>query len=402
MTGLALRLFIAITPGYAWDIRGWSLLAKRGAEAGVEHVYDPGLHNPSLGVYPPLYQEALTSVGLIYEGFISPDFEIGTPALGYLLKLFPILGECLLGLVIYLGLSDLVGKQKALWSTAFFIFNPAILYTTAYWGMFGDSWYTLFVVMALLALKRDNPFFAAAAITAGVLFKPQTVAFVPLVMWWSVHPLGWKRIVKVTLGAGLVAVIVGQPFIEAETIPHMVAALRETVGLFPLLSANAHNIWYLGSMGQASVSDAVPLFGPFTARSLGLFAFGGASLYALSRPKEEILGTAAYLGFSFFMLSTEMHENYLYPTVVLLMVVCSCSRLLGILALTITATSLANMALHDVVLDPGKLFSIRTLTGLRLLNSIVNVFAFLAWGYFILRNRHFARYDNPEKLIVAA
>jgi Gpi18-like mannosyltransferase len=401
VAGLGIRLVLADIPGYRHDIYGWSRLAQNAVDVGLPHVYDPAVFDVSLGVYPPLYHAALSLVGLTYQRFYSSDFVLNTAALNALLKLVPIFGECLLSLAVYFSVRHLAGERMALWSAVMFSLNPAVLFTSAYWGMFGDSLYTLCIVISLLALQHDKPVLACIVITLGVLFKPQTLAFVPLVFWWSFRPFSVQRGLNIVAGIGLTGVLVWLPFVMAGTIAQAIAALQQSVDVYPMLSVAAHNVWYLVGMGDGAGNDAMPFIGPLSARMVGLAAFAAAYLLVLRRPAEERFSLAAYVGFAFIMLSTQMHENYSYPAVVLLTICWRCSRTLKVLAVVITLTALANMLLHDPSLNPAAWLSATTALNLTLLNAVVNGIAFIVWTGVLLRS-HPQLSDRPGKRQIMA
>lgn len=384
--GLALRLYFASMPGYPGDIDGWSRMSALAVRFGYPHMYDPGIFNRDEGVYPPFYHVMLNAVGLIYRQFVSPTFALGTPELNTLLKLFPIVCEMLLAATLYWGLGKTVDRRAALVAVAAFLLNPAILYTSAYWGMFGDAFYALCVVIALFALQRERLLIAGAALAAGVFFKFQTVAFLPLIGWWLLRPLHWKRLLTFAVGFALATALIWLPYVLAGTLPNALRALRNTVGLFPVLAANAHNVWWLYSGGDVWQSDVQPVLADLSARTVGLLAFGAAHELVLFRSVAlpQRFAAAAYIGFAFYMLSTEMHENYLYPTVVLLVIAASAARRYAPLAIVISVTACFNMALHDVLIDPATWLPAGTLDSARMLNATVNGAVFAAWTLSLL------------------
>src|SRR4030042_5552223 len=99
--GLSLRMALAFIPGYLGDQIPWAILARNAILHGLSHVYALTLAEPWLGVYPPLYHYLLALVGAIYQGFFSSSFTIYSFPLNFLLKLIPILGDCLVGMLIY-------------------------------------------------------------------------------------------------------------------------------------------------------------------------------------------------------------------------------------------------------------------------------------------------------------
>jgi dolichyl-phosphate-mannose-protein mannosyltransferase len=400
LLGLGIRLLLAFVPGYIGDQDSWAILARNAVLHGVPHVYSLTLRQPELGVYPPLYHYLLALVGIIYQQFFSASFTLPSGVMNFLLKLVPILGDCAISLLIYAGGRRLTDDRIAVGAALIYLFIPAVIFTSAYWGMFGDSIYTFCVLLALLAVSLKRPNLALISIVAGISIKPQAVIFLPIIIWAVLQSTRPRQ----GLQAGMVGVLtlgaVWLPFIAAGTLSEALTALQQTIGLFPILSANAHNLWYLLSLGNSWTSDAIPIIGPLTARTIGLMAFGGLYLYVLYQSfkipvtGQQLCLLAAYLAFAFFMLSTEMHENYIYPTLVLLAVSCWQSKFLGALLLVLTITALANMVLHDSLFRPTDLSTALLFARLTVLNSAINSILFVLWTYYILfvilppRNKH--------------
>jgi hypothetical protein len=134
---------------------------------------------------------------------------------------------------------------------------------------------------------------------------------------------------------------------------------RESVGKYPFISINAHNFWYwslasrfdLRDFGQPN--DDALTWGPgLTTRTVGFILFaiaaGLIALRALAFPerKDEFL-LATGLHVTFFMFSTQMHERYLYPAVVLMALAMVGSRWLWLLWLGFAVTVSQN------ILDAG-------------------------------------------------
>jgi len=67
---------------------------------------------------------------------------------------------------------------------------------------------------------------------------------------------------------------------------------------------------------------------------------------------DTVYATAAFLGFAFFMLPTQMHENYMFAVLPLLCVASSTNRYLAFTYAILSLTFFSNMALHDpAILD---------------------------------------------------
>ena len=79
-----------------------------------------------------------------------------------------------------------------------------------------------------------------------------------------------------------------------------------------------------------------------------------------------------------------MHENYLFPTVTLLVLVFGQSKFLKIFACILSVTALANMALHDVIFRPQFWFLNTTVIHLAILNSGIHTLVFIVWTFLLI------------------
>lgn len=390
--GFLVRLPLAFVAGYKGDQTYWELLARNAFTEGWPHVYALTAREPWLGIYPPLYHALLAIVGFIYQHLFSPAFQVPSTPLNVLVKLVPILGDLLIGNLIWQVVRRIAGSGAAWVAAGMFLFNPAIIYCSSYWGMFGDPPYALGVLVAMAALWAGQVRWAWVAFAIAALIKPQAVVFGPLLAWATLRGTSPRQWLGAAVAFGLTVGAVLLPFVMAGTLGEMIESLSKTVGLFPVQSANAHNVWFLLSRGKSWVSDAVPILGPLSARTLGLGAFAlayGYALWALGRSPfgPRLFKTAAYVGMAFFMLATEMHENYVYPTVMFLALASWESRFRRYLLGLVSCCALANMALHDPLLRLGHWLGHARMVDLRLLNSGLMVVIFAQWSYRLAAER---------------
>ena len=392
LAGFQIRAPLAFIAGYVGDQTYWEILARNAVTEGWPQVYALTVREPWLGVYPPLYHALLAIVGYVYQFLFSPAFQVPTTPLNVLVKLVPVLGDLLIGSVIFRVVRKLAGSRAAWAAAAVFLLNPAIIYCSSYWGMFGDPPYALGVLVAMAALWAGRVRWAWVALVLAVMIKPQAAVFGPLLAWATLRGSTPRQWLGAVLASGLTLAAILLPFALAGTLDDLVTSLSKTVGLFPVWSANAHNVWFVLSRGKSWVSDATPLLGPLPARTLGLGAFGltyGYALWSLGVPPfgRRLFSTAAYVGMAFFMLATEMHENYLYPTVMFLALGSWESLRQRRLAGLVTLCALANMVLHDPLLRLGHWLGHQRMMELRLLNAGLLVVIFAHWTYQLAAER---------------
>ncbi len=336
---LALRLWLATTPGYGPDIgqfKLWSLLAVRD---GVGHLYasEGPAHTFAGYDYPPFYAYVLWVIGKLYTCF-EPDalaqvadrrvfttLELETLArtvdrtlFTVLIKLPIVLGDLA---IAWLLVRIVRGRARGLagareggleggqledgsaasrsaatvaggWLALAWLFNPAVLLDGGDWGQ-PDCVHSAFALAAFAVLggaigpaaggTGDRP---RACVLAGILFavsarmKPLAAPLLPLLLAASLVRCGWRA----TLLGGAAAITTGlllfAPFLAASGVAVVAKRILFDVGIMSFTSVNAHNVWWLA--GPWSDSEQ-PWLGPLTPRWIGLLLVGGflAALLAL-------------------------------------------------------------------------------------------------------------------------
>gem|GEM_PF-727088 len=279
--------------------------------------------------YPPLYFMALALMNTVW----SPSGSLAAvdPTFLHWHKLFQVAADMLLIGITY---TWLVHKRRLRWIIpGLLAVFPGMIITSAFWGQTDTLW-TLFLVLALIGLNRDHPKIAWIGMTLAVLTKFQAVFVFPLLVILTFRRYGWRTTL---IGLGLsLAIFVGvlAPFMLAAGVEPVLRPFTLAVNFFPTTTVWALNLWYgVNPMvwGEKppllydTVSDATLLLGPLTNKQMGLLLL---SLYTLLlgliawrqyRERREFVWAAA-LGFGFFMLPTEIHERYLLPAAIFLLV----------------------------------------------------------------------------------
>lgn len=348
--GCALRLLlIASTDGNQVDLDAWQAQALVLQSQGIAAAYSTPVE---WGTYPPGHQFWLYLAGVV-GGLI--DSEAGVRLM---LRAFPAVADVVLIALIWYAIR-VSGRPN--WATShalLYAVSPGALALSTYWSMFGDPLFTVGIVAGLLALTHAQFGWAWLAFTLGFMTKPQAWVFAPLSLFASLLFGGIKKTKLSLLPAFALAVIaIGPYFTELDRLidRHMTA-----IQLFPWLSANAHNLWWLVSGGDGQQSDREPLLGALSSREIGLMLLGMAIIWAivyLCRSQQRstrshlfaIWPAAAFVALSFFMLPTAIHENYSFAALPLLTIASAYERKLLPLAVVFSLTTAVNVALHDPV-----------------------------------------------------
>lgn len=326
---LIVRWHYAPDPAYSGDLAHFARWIQVLDTNGTFAFYDSDLR---LGAwdrtYPPLATLSFEAVKLAYGGApLSERLALRDPYFVALLKLLPIVSELALIVAVYAWLIDRPALRTTI--TAALAISPGLVATTAWWGQY-DAPFTLFVVLALFALNRDRTLLAWLFFGVALLLKQPAIFIAPVLLVLSFRRYGWRTtLTGVALCAALGALAV-LPFLLTSGVDALSPYLKMN-GAFPYLTNNAYNFWYaLASIYKGSVvkfleyPDTGALLGGITFQSAGMILFGifvllvTVVMWRRYREKLELVWAAAlYMGF--FMLPTQVHERYLYPAAVLML-----------------------------------------------------------------------------------
>ena len=347
-------------------------------------------------------------VGEVYRRLFSPEFPppwtdaTGHDDLRFLLRLPALICNGLIAAVVFWLVRRRWDNRMALIAVAAYVFNPAVIFESAYYGQTGAV-HALFMLLAVVGLAEGAPAAGWAALTVGMLTKPQADLFLPLFVILTWRRYGWRGLLRSVLAAGVVGLIMLAPFIFHGTLGQMWARVSHPADYHPMLSATAHNIWWLFSLGNGKASDLLipPLLDRlgwpiFTYRFIGLGLVGLAYLLVVvrtwrDRTPETLYLSTAYLFTAFFMLATQIHENHLIPMFSLLLLACPGHRRRWTIYILFAITATLNMALHYPqilrVLVPQNpdVWGGTEMALARWLSSLAQVSVFLYWTVVFVR-----------------
>lgn len=361
LAAFALRVWIATSPGDEANFIAFRAMLDQATRYGIAQVY--GL-DPVYGAYPPWHHYHLWLVGMLYQAFVSSDLYTASASLNALIKLPTIIYDMAITVLVMAYAARQGGARVAWWAGAAIALNPAIIYISAYNGQFGDPIYAFYVVLAVVGLLSRNPLALGIGTALAVLTKPQASAFAPFLALGMLWQLGRGRAavrpIMQTLAAGAAAAaLVLAPFALAGTLPDLMHTVSTTIGHGPRVSANAFNIWWLAGWGDAwNINDTRPLTGSLSYRAFSLLLFFGVAYGWIAwrtwraRSAGGLALIAGFAGLSFFMLPTEIHENYIFPTLALLPLFAAHDRRGWWLAGVLAVSGFLNNAMIDLTIVP--------------------------------------------------
>jgi hypothetical protein len=402
LAAFAVRLPLALTPGFITDVQDYVVWSYKLAHYGLGSAYAVvgGLW---VADYPPVLLYAFQGLGIVYQKLFAPDFlypvTAGDPALRAvtsnaalladpihrtLLRMPAILADLIAGGVIFAVVRKSLSTGKSLLIAASYWFNPTAIYNSAFYGQ-TDAVHSLLVLLAFALVETMRDGWGFFALGVAGLTKPQSLVFGPLLLLRAFQRRRWRGVGLAALGGALGIAIAAAPVIAVGALPGLLAHLGGTVGHHPLVSANAHNLWWFLMHGNTWVEDTLAALGGLSYRVAGFLllavAYALALGSALRRPDRDVWPLAAYVGFAFYMLPTEIHENYGFAVLALLAVAIAKDRHFVWAYLVLTLTMLANHALHDPAFYallglPSPEVQLGTA---RWINATVNVLVFAGW-----------------------
>ena len=343
------RLVLDTGQGYEGDMDTYLSLTWKMAHYGFHAAYldingVPPSDNPPVLLYP------FWLVGWLYQQLIAPLFAptwtYDSTILRFMLRMPSLAADLLAGALIFRTWRSMsLSFNSAAIAMSVYLLNPALIFDSAYWGQTAAI-HILFMLLSLIAIDRRAYGWAGAALTAAVLTKPQALSIAPLVLLLAFRERGLFRFGAAALITGVAICL---PFLLTNTIAGAVSQYERVTEYHPFLAVNAHNLWWLLTLGHTWRADTLPI-GPLTFRSVGLLLFGCATLFSLLvvwRERRMLFLAAAYQSLAFFMLNTQIHENHLLPMFASLIIAAGLDRKTWWLYGAFTLTALANMALHD-------------------------------------------------------
>jgi hypothetical protein len=314
---ILIRLILLPAAGLPGDLDAFAQWVGHISRNGLPNAYDEEL------TFGPVMTYIWWLLGLVEPGFRTAT-DSSDPGLRMVLKIPAVLADFGLAACVYWILRSSPGW--AIVGAIVVLLHPATWYVSAWWGQY-ESVYVLMALLAVLFAVGGRDGFAAAALAAAMLTKPQAVPFlIPFAAWFFARGgvMGVAR--AVAIGAA-VAFVLWLPFLFSGGLLGYLGNLGDYQNdVYSVLSLRAWNFWWLIqdlAPVDEFVSDRVPIVGPITFRTVGFAIVGLLWLYVAwrvwrdPRPRTLVLALAASTLVAFTFLTT-MHERYAYGALLFL------------------------------------------------------------------------------------
>ncbi|MBD5655381.1 MAG: hypothetical protein IAI50_09380, partial [Candidatus Eremiobacteraeota bacterium] len=343
LLGLIVRLLFINADGFKNDVstfESWSLTL-------AEHPLRQFFAKAGFADYPPRYFFVLWFVGHAYKLLVHNDPTYGL--LRIAVKLPGIVMDLVDSALIYIIVRRFASVAWGFAAAAAFAFNPAIIFISAYWGQVDSVAAGLTLGSLLLLLDADRHTGRAATLSIvgawlllaySILIKPPAIVVAPLYLAYvfATDDMASRVRRAVATGIGVVASF-GLAYLAALAFNPTYSPVAQFAwllgryayasGVYPYNSVNAFNLYVMAvnHFWQAD-SNLIPnwtiaghTFGlPLYDWGIGLF--GAAVLLVVSRYVQRrdspaLLEAAMILSLGYFVLSTRMHERYIFNAVLL-------------------------------------------------------------------------------------
>jgi Gpi18-like mannosyltransferase len=334
--------------------------------------------------YPPGYMYVLWAMGLIARLFNLP---YGSAGYALLVKLPSIFADLLAAYIVYKLAKKHFSEKTSFLLAALVAFNPTMAFVSGAWGQI-DQLLAL-GLLAVIWLFLDKKIVLAGLVYGLViLLKPQALMAGPLIAvayFVYLKDFGFKNILKVitaVIGALAVIVLFALPFTGNQEPLWLLDKYFSTATSYPYASVEAFNLFALFGGNWKSVESTFLIFSYGTWGTIFiLFSVVFAALLFLKGRKSEphaLTLSAAFLIAALFTLGQYMHERYLFPTLLLLLVAFTQykdKRLIGVygfLSISMLLNVLAAFVIVDHQYARGTEYDALTLAG-----SALNVAGFI-------------------------
>ena len=384
------RVLLFPLQGYENDMATFSYWFNTAATQGIRPFYTYVMANVGWVDYPPFNVYLFYAFGSLAKAFSGSISTI------YFIKLVPTLFDIATSALIFLFLRRKLTFNQSIVATSLYAFNPAIIYNVAVWGQFDAIYTFLLLVSVLLALKR-KPEASAIVFAVGLLTKPQAIALLPLIAVMIFKKDGIKRLLTSIAAFAATIIVVILPFEWSNPLTFLSEIYFSAYGNYQYTSINAFNLWGIFGLwipdGNLYILGWL-LFGAFA-------AFTIVTLHKRLHISGNILAlyAAFLLFFAFFMLPTRIHERYLFPAIVILVLLVPFSKKIRPIYIALTTTLFVNQAYVLYYLNMNAFIPQGDLIVLAV--SVINLIMFLYASMLMWHELKGSRIQNtakPDKL----
>ena len=333
LAGLLIRIALIPNPGFEADISFWKSWGLGVLDKGFVEGIRATNNN-----YPLPFSYTLGAMAWVYQLFADPHnfnaFWSNTNLLFLTISKSPaILADIgIAAIILYIGKKAKEFSFPSLSAFSFqllallFFLNPVVIMDGAWWGQVDSVGIFIFLLSFLLVLQK-KPTIAGFVFILAMMTKLQNMIYAPLYFLFIYQYVGFEGMKKSLIGAIVGFVGLHIEFFRAHDISRIIASLTDNANIFPYMSLNAYNIWWIVAGGKGmAMSDKNLILGLLNAKTIGLLLFSVSYLFVMLRQifhrtsdqdtghnLRHFLENLVLVNASFFFLMTESHDRYAVP-----------------------------------------------------------------------------------------
>lgn len=326
-SGILVRLFaLSIDLRFETDIncfKAWSL-----------EIFSNGFSSfylsDSFSDYPPGYMYVLWLLGLI-----KTIMGLNDSAFTILIMMPPIICDIITACFIYKIAKTKTDEKVSAAMALLYVLNPAVIINSSVWGQV-DSVHTLMIFSSLYLLIKKKYTFSFPLFVLAVLVKPQSLMFSPIYIYFffKLFKPSSSQVFKDTfkaafkeMGAGIglsfaLLIVPLIPFSSNGDFAPIVSQYINTLASYPYASINAYNFYALNGLNWA------PLTSEIAGIPVSFWGYGSIVITCIisfvllwkNDSPSNVFFTAAFLNTATYMFSIKMHERYIFPALLMLLV----------------------------------------------------------------------------------
>lgn len=344
-----LRTYIsAHSEGHYTDLNCFKAWAVNLQSYGLSGFYESGI----FADYMPGYYYVLYVIGGIYN-LLGLTYD--SAAFRYLVELVPILCDLALAFAAYRIILKKQDQRLAVLAALALLYAPFVFTDSATWGQI-DSAFTLAVLGVILLIYQDKKVFSCMLWAVALMIKPQALLVAPVIAMVFLKDLFTKGKTLRTLAEaalsllsiGVLVLLISLPMKGGQSLFYVVERMLETTGQYAYATVNSFNLY--GIFGGNFRPDSEVFFMGISYKAFGFVmillstVFTAFLTFRYDAKKHIFTLSGLYLTL-ICLFAHNMHERYIYPAVVLLLIAAFLqdSRRLLLSASALGALLFANM-----------------------------------------------------------
>jgi Gpi18-like mannosyltransferase len=338
LAAITVRLLLFQTQGLKVDLDIYISWLRAAADNGPLLFY-----NTTNSDYPPFNFYILWLFG-----YAAKNLSLfGTNLITYVVKLIPSIFDIATTCLIFVYVRAHSSLKVSLTVAAAYAFNPAVVFNSAIWGQF-DSIYVFFLLLSFVLILSAKPTLSVSTFTIAVLTKPQAIILAPLFAFLLYKKHGFRRMLASSAIVVATTLLVILPFQWDNPITFLTKIYFNGYSHYPFSSVNAFNLWGFFGLWMPD-TQGILFINPFV---IGWILFVVATFLSLNLVNERlnpsgdtlVFFSAFVLLFSFFTLSTRIHERYNFPSLSFLALMIPFSKRMRVIYGVLTVTLFINLA----------------------------------------------------------